>query len=193
MNSVCQIRTIAWRTLIITALIFLGGCTTSPGDPATYYDRVMDIQQAVFEQEELLIQAVNRTTDQPYSDTASGTEPEQIPYIRIAYIDLCRQIDTSLLALEKLGGFGADTSLQEATRILLNKYKDLSKKEYLAVVTITEIPNNEYLPSDDQHLQALFDEIDVALESEIANFSKACVLFAETHAFKIAEHADQKP
>ena len=179
--------------LILTGVLALSGCTSNSGNPEAYYDQVMDFQQAVFEQEEMLIQAVNREMDRGISDSTVIDDTAKIPYVRMAYIDFCRQIDSSLASLEKLGPFGEDRSLLEATRSLLEHYKKLSKKEYLEIVTITEIPRADYQSQHDEELQLLYQTIDAELEKDVLRFSTACKTFSTAQGFQIVEYNHPNP
>ncbi len=94
------------------------------------------------------------------------------------------QVDKSIEAVKKIGGFDGNNEFLDATLNLFNVFKDQLKNEYQEQFEIYKIPIEQYTTKEENRYNELNDIIDSKYFPAFEKFSKAQDAFAVKWKFE---------
>jgi hypothetical protein len=116
-------------TLMCILLIAMAvvGCTNRAERAAEYNDSIIGYQKQIIAAFDMM--------DSTFRDTAATKD-----LVDFAYANLQSKVKLGKLALDSVGSFQKDPSMQLAAKELFKQYEDLVEKEYKTLVTIKLTP-----------------------------------------------------
>ena len=114
-------------TFFILGIIFLAGCTNRAERAAEYNDSIIEYQKSIVDALVLM--------DSTFSDT--NATRDRVGYF---FANLQSKVKLSILALDSIGSFQKDPSLQLSARELFRTYEELVDHEYKKLVEIKLLP-----------------------------------------------------
>ncbi len=113
--------------LLFAAMIGFSSCQSRSEKAANYNDNIIEYQKSIIDALVLM--------DSTFSDT-NATE-DRVGY---SYANLQSKVKLSILALDSIGSFQKDPSLELAARELFRTYEDLVDNDYKKLVEIKLLP-----------------------------------------------------
>ena len=160
------------KFLFILSLVFitLSSCNRNNVKPEVYNDSLVVHQIRVVEKADKLQDAFD-----------SYVEKEML----FRHKDLENQIKKSIGAVENMAPFNEDYKYKAAALEMLNGYKNLLNKEYIAAEKILAQPDSLYSDGDEARLEMLYKQIDKLSSTFNADFKKAQETFSKEYKITI--------
>ena len=197
MNNI--LRKHCTAAVFMIMLLALSSCKSGTDKAITYYDQLMDYQQAVLDKEDVLIQGINVFI--PDTSADDGTIPpsgdslsqQDDLILRTAYTDFKTQIGSSLKDVKAMDDFDGNADLKNAATALLEAYERLCNKEYSEIVEIAISRKATTDSTEMTRFLGLTSTIDSTLGQLINEYTAACRIFAKEYNFEIdAAEAEEK-
>jgi hypothetical protein len=196
-----NLRKLSSAAIFMIVLLALSSCKSGTDKAITYYDQLMDYQQAVLDKEDVLIQGINvfipdtSAEDSTVSPSHDSLSPQDDLMLRAAYTDFKTQIGSSLNEVKAMDDFDGNADLKNAATALLEAYERLCNKEYSEIVEIAISRKATTDSTEMTRFLGLTATIDSTLGQLITEYTSACRIFAKEYNFEIdaAETEDKQP
>jgi hypothetical protein len=174
----------------VMILLSFSACKPTTEEAEDYYDKVLDIQQAVLDKEAVFIQGINQEMGSLVNDSAVAVptpETDSLIHVNIndTYTGFCAQIDTSMKRANALEPFDGKPALKNALLQLLREYDLLSGKEYKDVYKIAVRNRLSQTNDEFNRFETITNKIDSILEVKVEAFISACKDFARENNFEL--------
>jgi hypothetical protein len=149
-------------------ILLFATCSGRADDAAAYNDSIISHQSKIISAFDMM--------DATLSDTASSVEK-----LEYAHVFLKDQVHNSIMALDSIGPFRKDPSLQKAARMLFYEYENMAGFEYNNLLQISLKPPYSITTAVMDSVKTLQDQLKIRSKKAQEAFTEEQVRFGKKY------------
>lgn len=161
---------------VISVLFLLQSCKQESAED--YNNKIISQQVSIVKEIDNLKKSIDDYNILPPADALKNMAQ--------AYDATIFQIDSGLAFIQTVEPFKKDNSLQEASIILFNAYKEIVEQDYKQIIELYKLPDSMFTTEEQHKLDSLINLSNQKLQEIFDNFMKSQKYFAKKNNLNLA-------